>query len=114
MFDTYLDIFKQRAREYHSAMLASPNARDSEFRAVVEPIENAPLGLVCDMPSGGCYLARHLPSGMRYLAVDPANDFLNSASRSIDVVEAAIDDVPLPDASVDHVISLAGLHHEGS
>lgn len=114
MFDTYIDIFTERAREYHLAMSNSPKARDVEFRAVVEPIADATAGLVCDMPSGGCYLSRHLPKGMRYLGVEPVEDFLKSGPSTCEVIKAPFDDVPLPDASIDYVISLAGLHHEKS
>jgi SAM-dependent methyltransferase len=112
MFDTYSDIFKERALEYHSAMTASPRARDAEFRTVVQPIADALGGLVCDMPAGGGYLMRYLPPQMRYVGVDPADEFLNSAPESSSMIKAAIDDVPLPDGSVDYVLSLAGLHHE--
>jgi hypothetical protein len=45
-------------------MRQSPHARDSEFLAVLEPIRDAPPGLVCDMPSGGGYLADYLWAGM--------------------------------------------------
>lgn len=114
MFQNYTEIFTERAREYHLAMTSSPHARDAEFRAVVDPIEDAPAGLVCDMPSGGCYLPPHLPAGMRYVGVEPVREFLNPAAEAHDIRVAPIDKVPLPDGSVDYVLSLAGLHHEES
>ena len=55
MFDTYADIFEQRADAYHSAMRKWARVRDAEFRSVLEPLRDAPDGLVCDMPSGGGY-----------------------------------------------------------
>lgn len=112
VFDTYIDIFTERARDYHLAMTTSPAARDAEFRAMVEPIADSPEGLVCDIPSGGGYLPRHLPEGMHYVGVEPVEDFLNSGPPSYKIVKARFDDVPLPSGSVDYVISLAGLHHE--
>jgi SAM-dependent methyltransferase len=112
MFDTYADIFIERAREYHSAMRRAPHARDAEFRAVLQPIEDAPDGLVCDMPAGGCYLASYVPERMRYVGVEPVETFLNSCANAIRRLNAPITDVPLADGSVDYVISLAGLHHE--
>jgi SAM-dependent methyltransferase len=112
VFDTYIDIFTERAREYHLAMTTSPAARDTEFRAVVEPIAHAPNGLVCDIPSGGGYLPRYLPEGMGYVGVEPVDDFLNSGPPAYDIVKARFEDVPLPSGSVDYVVSLAGLHHE--
>ena len=114
MFDTYADIFKKRAREYHHAMKASPRARDREFEAVLEPLRAARPGLVCDMPSGGGYLAPYLWPDMEYLAVDPATDFFVEWPTPLRRVVAEITDVPLADGSVDHVVSLAGLHHEPS
>ncbi len=114
MFDTYIDIFTERAREYHLAMSTSPKARDAEFRAVVEPIANASSGLVCDMPSGGCYLAGYLPGDKRYVGVEPVDDFLKLGPPGHEVIKAPFDNVPLPDGSVDYVVSLAGLHHETS
>jgi SAM-dependent methyltransferase len=112
VFDTYTDIFAERARDYHQAMTSSPRARDAEFRAMVEPIAGGPQGLVCDIPSGGCYLPRYLPEGMRYIGVEPVDDFLNSSPPSCDMLKAPFDDIPLPGGTVDYVVSLAGLHHE--
>lgn len=114
MFDTYAEIFKERAREYHHAMRASPNARASEFQAVLEPIREGRPGLVCDMPSGGGYLAAYLWPGMDYLAVDPATDFFVEWQKPLQRVVSEICNVPLADHSVDYVVSLAGLHHEPS
>ena len=114
MFDTYADIFKKRAREYHHAMKSSPNARDREFEAVVDPIRGSRPGIVCDMPSGGGYLASYLWPRMGYLAVDPATDFFVEWPSPRRRVVAEITDVPLTDGCVDYVVSLAGLHHEPS
>lgn len=113
MFDTYAEIFAERAREYDFAMTSWPKARNAEFRAVLEPLRGATDGLVCDMPSGGAYLQKHLAAGMRYIAVDPASGFFKGP---IDAqwVRAEISNVPLPDKSVDYIVSLAGLHHEPS
>lgn len=112
MFDTYAEIFAQRAAEYHYAMRTWPRARDAEFRCVIEPLRDAPEGLVCDMPSGGGYLADYLPSGMSYLAVDPASGFFVEWEQPLQRLTAEITSVPLADQSVEHIVSLAGLHHE--
>lgn len=114
MFDTYAEIFEQRAGEYHHAMKLSPRARDAEFRAVLEPLRDKQPGLVCDMPSGGGYLAGYLWPGMDYVAVDPATDFFIEWPRQLRRVEAEITKVPEAEGSVDHIVSLAGLHHEPS
>lgn len=114
MFDTYAEIFAQRAAEYHRAMRQCPNARDAEFLAVLEPLRDRPPGLICDMPSGGGYLADYLWDGMEYLAVDPATDFFIEWPRPLPRLAAEITRVPRPDQSVDYVVCLAGLHHEPS
>jgi SAM-dependent methyltransferase len=116
VFDTYADIFEQRADAYHSAMRKWARARDAEFRSVLEPLRDAPDGLVCDMPSGGGYLADYLRPGLRYLGVDPAEGFIDACSEEapLNTLKSPITAVPLPDDSVDYIVSLAGLHHEPS
>jgi SAM-dependent methyltransferase len=114
MFDTYAEIFEQRAADYHYAMRQCPRARDAEFLAVLEPLREASAGLICDMPSGGGYLADYLWDGMQYLAIDPATDFFVEWPRPLQRLLAEITKVPLADQSADHVVSLAGLHHEPS
>src|SRR5436190_15029445 len=114
VFDTYAQILAKRAGEYHHAMKASPHARDPEFLAVMDPIRDLPAGTVCDMPSGGGYLAEYLLPEMKYLAVDPASGFFVQWPQHLERVMAEITNVPLPDGSVDYVVSLAGLHHEPS
>jgi SAM-dependent methyltransferase len=114
MFDTYAEIFEKRATEYHYAMRQSPRARDSEFLSVLEPIRDMAPGLVCDMPSGGGYLADYLSAGMGYLAIDPATDFFVEWPKPLQRLQAEITSVPLADDTVDAIVSLAGLHHEPS
>lgn len=114
MFDTYAEIFEKRAADYHYAMRQSPRARDAEFLAVLEPLRDASSGLICDMPSGGGYLADYLWERMDYLAVDPATDFFVEWQRPLQRLLAEITKVPLADQSADYVVSLAGLHHEPS
>jgi SAM-dependent methyltransferase len=115
VFDTYTEIFRERANSYHSAMKRWPNAREAEFRVVSEPFADLPDGVLCDMPSGGCYLADYLRPGMRYFGVEAADGFFdNGQGQSGERLIAPIVDVPLPDNSVDYVVSLAALHHEPS
>ena len=111
MFGSYAEIFAERGAAYHAAMAQCPHARDAEFRAVLEPLAGR-SGLLCDMPSGGGYLAVHLPAGMRYVGVDPSDDFIDACPAGVERLKAAITSVPLPDGSVDCLVSLAALHHE--
>jgi SAM-dependent methyltransferase len=109
VFKSYAEIFDRRATAYDSAMRDWPRARDREFEAVLEPLRDGPDGLVCDIPSGGGYLAAYLRPGLRYLGVDPAEDYAAAGQAALN---APIFDVPRPDGSVDYIVSLAGLHHE--
>ena len=112
MFDSYAEIFSERGAAYHAAMAACPNARDAEFHTVLGPLRGRSRGLLCDMPSGGGYLAAYLPSGIRYVGVDPSDDFIDACPSGLDRIRADLTAVPLEDASVDYIVSLAGLHHE--
>lgn len=113
MFDTYSEIFAERARSYHAAMKGAPRARDAEFRAVLDPLNGLPDGLLCDLPAGGCYLARHLRPGLEYVGVDPVDEFIVCGAQSKRrILQGQLDEVPLADGSVDYIVSLAGLHHE--
>lgn len=114
MFDSYAEIFAERARDYHAAMVACPRARDAEFVAVLGPLEGWPDGLLCDVPSGGGYLAPYMRPGLRYLGIEPARDFLQASPAALERLHGDITDVPLPDGTVDYIVSLAGLHHEPS
>jgi SAM-dependent methyltransferase len=113
MFDSYSEIFAERAHSYHAAMQAVPNARDAEFQAVVQPIADRPGGLVCDMPAGGGYLSAYLPRRLGYIGIEPVPQFIEApGADTADTLQAPLVDVPLSSGSVDYVISLAGLHHE--
>jgi SAM-dependent methyltransferase len=112
MFNTYAEIFRERAAEYHSAMTRCPRARDAEFASVLEPLEGKARGLLCDMPSGGGYLQSYLPPHLSYIAIEPASDFFTEPAEGLQRLTAEITNVPLPDGSVDYIVSLAGVHHE--
>jgi len=111
MFDSYAEIFAERGAAYHHAMRQSPHARDAEFLGVLEPLTDRE-GLLCDMPSGGGYLAAHLPPGLRYVGVDPSDDFVRACPVGTECIKAEIANVPLADGAVDCIVSLAALHHE--
>ena len=93
-----------------------PRARDAEFGCVLDPLRDAPDGLVCDLPSGGGYLADYLRPGLRYVGVDPAEEFAAACAgeKALQTLNCPIDRVALPDGALDYIVSLAGLHHEPS
>lgn len=112
MFDSYAEIFSERGAAYHAAMAACPRAREAEFHAVLEPIRDGPPGLLCDLPSGGGYLAAHLPPDIGYVGVDPSDDFIEACPAGLERIKADLTAVSLGDSSVDYIVSLAALHHE--
>jgi SAM-dependent methyltransferase len=112
MYDSYAEIFAERGFSYHRAMAECPRARDAEFHAVLEPLSGRTNGLLCDLPSGGGYLAEYLPEGMCYLGVDPSHDFIDACPPGLDRIQANVTSVPLDDDAADYIVSLAALHHE--
>lgn len=114
MFDSYAEIFAERADMYHRAMATFPLARAAEFEAMLEPLDEPGIVSVCDMPSGGGYLAPYLPAGWRYTAIEPSDAFASfcSLGDGQELICSPLTSVPRADGSFDAVISLAGLHHE--
>lgn len=113
MFDTYEEIFAARADTYQHAMETVPSAREREFLTVVEPLGQLAGKTLCDMPAGGGYLHRYLPQGVRYVAVEPSQFFVTHCPTGpgCSAIQAPIETVPLETASMDCLVSLAGLHH---
>lgn len=77
MFEAYESIFNRRGQAYHRAMQLVPGARRREFSAALELIGLHRGGVLCDVPSGGGYLADHLPADLdlRLVAIDPSDVF---------------------------------------
>ena len=111
MFDTYSEIFAERGAAYHRAMAECPNAREAEFLAVLDPLAGR-SGLLCDMPSGGAYLAGHVSPSWRYVGVDPSDEFVRACPAGVECLQASITEAPIVNGTVDAVVSLAALHHE--
>lgn len=91
-----------------------PEARRLEFEALVQTAAIPPgAPLIVDVPSGGGYLKKYLPENARLILLDPSAKFLESATHEEEatVICSPHDAIPLEDASVDVVLSLAGIHH---
>jgi hypothetical protein len=56
MFDTYKEIFDNRAESYRTGMRGFPQARKEEFYWAVKYLHISPGDTICDVPSGGGYL----------------------------------------------------------
>lgn len=86
-----------------------PYARQQEFAQAIAAARLSPGLVVADVPAGGGYLERHLPSDCRWLGHEPCASFFHHGRQT----ERAAPLLPLPwtNASVDAAISLAGVHH---
>ena len=116
MFDTYKDIFNQRGRSYHEAMMRYPGARREEFEWIMRYADLSDNLRLCDVPSGGCYLQEWLPPGIELVSVETSSEFIQCAEapangRNTIVVCEDLGDIPLESESVARAISLAGAHH---
>jgi SAM-dependent methyltransferase len=101
----YSEIFSARARQYHYAMQHYPEARDAEFRAMLEDLPAVAVN-VLDVPSGGGYLHRYLAAEVRLSSCDFSEGF---AQTGVPLASPA--QLPFADAGFDAVLSLTGLHH---
>jgi len=113
MFDTYEEIFAERAASYQAAMERWPQVRRAEFEAVLEPVALAPGMLLADAPAGGGYLFRHVREGVRYVGVEPSDHFFSSCPDSglAARIKGTADATGLAAGTVHALVSVAGLHH---
>lgn len=114
MFEAYESIFNRRGEAYHKAMRLVPGARRHEFAEALAPLVLKQGSVLCDAPSGGGYLADHLPRhlAIRLVAIDPSAVFARSwADQRVEWHQAQLHQLPLEDASVDALVSIAGMHH---
>lgn len=115
MFKTYENIFQERADSYHAAMTMCPAARQAEFDLVLEPLRLRAGETLCDVPAGAGYLWQHVKaSGVRYVGAEPSDLFASLFPSDPGAVSmrCPMHALELPDASLHHLVSLAGLHHE--
>lgn len=112
MFEPYKDIFERRGAAYSRAMQRHPEARAAELRAILATGGVASGMAVLDAPAGGGYLRRYLPPGVCYTGVDPCPAFLRGMEEVPgEIRTGTLEALPVENASVDRVLSLAGLHH---
>jgi SAM-dependent methyltransferase len=113
LFDTYEDIFNARGAAYDLAMVEAPEARREEFAATLRHARPRAGQTVCDVPSGGGYLRRHLAPDVALICVETSRAFAERCPRGPNVrpVVGDLGALPVADGSVDAVVSVAGLHH---
>lgn len=107
----YKEIFYRRGQLYHRAMETYPTSRAEEFLSVIGEANIAPGMTVIDVPSGGAYLADYLP-GVSLVGLESSPVFAALAKERAEAVLLFDDNnFPLASASVERVLSIAGLHH---
>lgn len=118
MFDTkqdYSQVFTQRGHMYNRASKRYPLARATERRLILDRLDLRAGLTVCDAPAGGGYVAAGIAElfgdGVRVICVEPSAKFAAGIDSKFDRVVSPLEKIDLPDASVDRVVSLAGLHH---
>jgi len=109
----YRNIFDERGRAYDAAMRSVPGARRHEFANTLAFLDLRPGETLCDMPSGGGYVHAFLPEGVDLVSIETSRVFYEQCGERSPGRRhlSALDSLPLSDASVDAVMSLAGLHH---
>lgn len=114
MYDTYQEIFRKRADIYHQAMMEFPSVRRQEFEQAVRFLDIAPGDLVCDVPSGGGYLAPYVQTeDVSFIFLETSAEFASHCpvGPNCSVMECVLESLPLDDGSVDRLLSLAAVHH---
>ncbi|RQH16602.1 class I SAM-dependent methyltransferase [Okeania hirsuta] len=114
MFKNYKDIFNQRGTLYHQGMLKYPLARAAEFNNIIKLSDLQDNQIICDMPSGGCYISNFIQQNLKIISIETSNEFIKDSHNTVNntiVVCEDISNIPLNSNSIDRIMSLAGLHH---
>jgi len=111
----YQQIFDARGHLYNDAMSVSPGAREQERATLLAAVTFQPGQQVMDTPAGGGFVAdgvQALTGGsVKLICVEPSHKFSAPVADRYPLLTCPLHMVPLPDASVDVILSLAGLHH---
>ena len=111
----YAEIFNARGHLYNEAGSKTPGAREAERSALIERLDLADGQVVCDVPAGGGYLADGIRAAfdpaIQVVCVEPAERFGSAIHADFTVRHDPLTEMSLPDAGMDRLGSLAGLHH---
>ena len=114
MYKDYRDIFNQRGVLYHQAMMRYPQARRHEFEAAIATADLQHGHILCDVPSGGCYISRFLEQDIKLFSIETSTEFIHCATShpaNNTLVCEDLSHISLLSNTVDRAISLAGSHH---
>lgn len=111
---SYREVFKTRAQAHIDAFCMYPEACGMEVQACLDWANLQAGEVLLDMPSAGGFLSRHVRvPDVHIIALDPSPELhAHCALHVPDSRLAHMDKLPIPDAGVDAIICLAGLHHE--
>jgi SAM-dependent methyltransferase len=109
----YTQIFALRGKAYHQAMQQFPVVRQLELATMVAYAAMQPGMHVLDCPSGGGYLYPYCPADTHLVEADTAFTLSHSYPTHRLAIQH-MDRLPLPNGSMDRVISLAGVHHQSN
>ena len=110
----YSDIFNFRGNSYHQAMQDFPQVRRKEFQQLLALADIRAGQVLLDVPSGGGYLSAYLDKDVCLLGAETSAVFMSRVAQQSYKTCYKLDSLaamPLADASVDVIYSLAGLHH---
>ena len=105
--DDYKSIFDQRGIWYHRAMMQIPDVRDKEFQNLFEGLSFNTNDLVLDFPSGGGYLKKYLPAGVKVIELESSASFAKISKCEL----SDWDHLPYPDKTFNTIFCCAALHH---
>lgn len=114
MFDSYEEIFAQRAHSYHKAMADMPDARELEFQAAVRHLEIEERHTVCDVPAGGGYLKRYInEDSVELHFLETSHHFASHCpvEEHCKTDICSFERLPVTTGSIDRALCLAALHH---
>lgn len=97
-------------------MLVHPLARAQEFERLLHQADLQPGMHICDCPAGGGYLGRFVPVPVTLTAIETSSVFVQqvvNAPPQRALLCPDLGKIPLPTASQNRVLSLAGVHHVG-
>lgn len=109
---SYADLFELRGTSYDQAMQVWPHARHQEFEQMLQMIPFHDGMVVADVPAGGGYLQRYLPTGCIWLGHEPCATFSDHHASAKGVLGQALLPLPWQNERVDIMVSLAGVHHQ--
>ena len=111
----YKKTFEARGHDYNKAKTICLNARQAEINALLDRAVFTTGQVVMDTPAGGGVVADGVHArtrgGVEIICVEPSPQFAEAISGAYRVLHHEMPAVALPDASVDVILSLAGLHH---